>query len=102
MSWAKLSLFVLFAVALACGQVFFKLAAESLKGPLAVDARTALATSIRAVMARNDVILEELARRVEAQEGRHARRVHELEREIAELRGRGGEAPAPRLLSEAD
>ena len=42
MSWAKLSLFVLFAVALACGQVFFKLAAESLKGPLAVDARTAL------------------------------------------------------------
>jgi hypothetical protein len=58
--------------------------------------------TIRAVMARNDVILEELARRVEAQEARHARRVHELEREIAELRGRGGEAPAPRLLSEAD
>jgi hypothetical protein len=58
--------------------------------------------TIRAVMARNDVILEELARRIEAQEARHARRVHELERQIAELRGRGGEAPAPRLLSEAD
>lgn len=58
--------------------------------------------TIEAIMARNDVILEELARRVEAQEARHARRVHDLDRQIAELRGRGGEAPAPRLLSEAD
>lgn len=42
MSGGKLSLFVLFAAVLACGQVLFKLAAESLKGPLGVDARTAL------------------------------------------------------------
>lgn len=42
MSWAKLTLFVLFAAALACGQVLFKVAADSLKGPFAVDARTAL------------------------------------------------------------
>ena len=42
MSWAKVTLFVLFAAALACGQVLFKIAAESLKGPVGIDARTAL------------------------------------------------------------
>jgi hypothetical protein len=42
MSWAKVTFFVLFAATLACGQVLFKLAAESLKGPVGVDPRTAL------------------------------------------------------------
>ena len=42
MSWAKITLFALFAASLACGQVLFKIAAESLKGPLGVDTRTGL------------------------------------------------------------
>jgi drug/metabolite transporter (DMT)-like permease len=42
MSWSKLTLLVLFAVSLACGQVLFKAAAQSVKGPMGVDLRTAL------------------------------------------------------------
>ena len=42
MSWSKLTLLVLFAVSLACGQVLFKAAAQSVKGSMGVDIRTAL------------------------------------------------------------
>jgi drug/metabolite transporter (DMT)-like permease len=40
MSWAKIVALVLFAVALACGQVLFKAAAQSIKGPVGFDAHT--------------------------------------------------------------
>lgn len=40
MSWAKVMALVLFAVALACGQVFFKAAAQSIKGPVGFDTHT--------------------------------------------------------------
>ena len=42
MSWNKLTLLVLFAVSLACGQVLFKAAAQSVKGPMGIDFRTVL------------------------------------------------------------
>jgi drug/metabolite transporter (DMT)-like permease len=40
MSWAKIVALVLFAVALACGQILFKAAAQSIKGPIGFDAQT--------------------------------------------------------------
>ena len=40
MSSAKIVALVLFAVALACGQVLFKAAAQSIKGPVGFDAHT--------------------------------------------------------------
>jgi hypothetical protein len=40
MSWAKVVALVLFAVALAFGQVLFKAAAQSIKGPVGFDAHT--------------------------------------------------------------
>ena len=40
MSWEKIVALVLFAVALACGQVLFKAAAQSIKGPVGFDAHT--------------------------------------------------------------
>jgi hypothetical protein len=55
--------------------------------------------TLRAVLERTDVILEELARRIEAQESRQARRIHELEREIAELRRDRADPAGPRLVS---
>ena len=40
MSGAKIGALVLFAVVLACGQVLFKAAAQSIKGPIGFDAQT--------------------------------------------------------------
>lgn len=40
MTWTKISALVLFAVALACGQILFKAAAQSIKGPIGFDAQT--------------------------------------------------------------
>ena len=40
MSWAKIIALGLFAVALTCGQIFFKAAAQSIKGPIGFDAHT--------------------------------------------------------------
>jgi drug/metabolite transporter (DMT)-like permease len=40
MSWEKIGALVLFALALACGQVLFKVAAQSIKGPVGFDAHT--------------------------------------------------------------
>ena len=54
---------------------------------------------VRDVLERTDVLLEELARRIDAQEARHARRIDELEREIAELRREGADRAGPRLVS---
>lgn len=55
--------------------------------------------TLRSVLERTDVILEELARRVEAQEARQARRIHGLESEIAELRRDRADPAGPRLVS---
>jgi undecaprenyl phosphate-alpha-L-ara4N flippase subunit ArnE len=40
MSWAKIIALVLFAGALVCGQILFKAAAQSIKGPIGFDAQT--------------------------------------------------------------
>lgn len=40
MTWLKISALVMFAVALACGQILFKAAAQSIKGPIGFDAQT--------------------------------------------------------------
>jgi undecaprenyl phosphate-alpha-L-ara4N flippase subunit ArnE len=40
MTWTKIGALVLFAVALACGQVLFKAAAQSIRGPIGFDAQT--------------------------------------------------------------
>ena len=40
MTWAKILALVLFALALACGQILFKAAAQSIKGPLDFDAQS--------------------------------------------------------------
>ena len=40
MSWEKIGALVLFAIALACGQILFKAAAQSIKGPIGFDAQT--------------------------------------------------------------
>lgn len=40
MSWAKIVALVLFAGALTCGQILFKAAAQSIKGPIGFDAQT--------------------------------------------------------------
>jgi len=40
MTWLKIAALVLFAVALACGQILFKAAAQSIKGPIGFDAQT--------------------------------------------------------------
>ncbi|HEX2449071.1 MAG TPA: hypothetical protein VHK26_12970 [Methyloceanibacter sp.] len=40
MSWMKISGLVLFAVALACGQILFKTAAKSIKGSIGFDSHT--------------------------------------------------------------
>ena len=37
MTWWKLLALVLFALALACGQILFKMAAQSIKGPMDFD-----------------------------------------------------------------
>jgi len=42
MTWEKLGALVLFAVALACGQILFKAAAQSIKAPDGFDAQTLL------------------------------------------------------------
>jgi hypothetical protein len=55
--------------------------------------------TVRDVLERTDVLLEELARRIDAQEARHARRIDELEREISELRRDGSDRAGPRLVS---
>jgi hypothetical protein len=40
MTWLKMAALVLFAVALAGGQILFKAAAQSIKGPIGFDAQT--------------------------------------------------------------
>lgn len=40
MTWTKIGLLLLFAVALAAGQVLFKAAAQSIKGPVGFDLQT--------------------------------------------------------------
>jgi drug/metabolite transporter (DMT)-like permease len=40
MTWVKIAALVLFAIALACGQILFKAAAQSIKGPIGFDAQT--------------------------------------------------------------
>jgi multidrug transporter EmrE-like cation transporter len=40
MTWVKIAALVLFAVALAFGQILFKAAAQSIKGPIGFDAQT--------------------------------------------------------------
>jgi multidrug transporter EmrE-like cation transporter len=40
MTWAKVGALVLFAVVLACGQILFKAAAQSIRGPIGFDAQT--------------------------------------------------------------
>jgi multidrug transporter EmrE-like cation transporter len=40
MTWAKILALVLFALALACGQILFKAAAQSIKGPIGFDAQS--------------------------------------------------------------
>ena len=40
MRWAKIVALVLFAIALACGQILFKAAAQSLRGPIGFDSQT--------------------------------------------------------------
>jgi drug/metabolite transporter (DMT)-like permease len=40
MTWARIFALVLFALALACGQILFKAAAQSIKGPIGFDAQT--------------------------------------------------------------
>jgi drug/metabolite transporter (DMT)-like permease len=40
MTWVKIAGLVLFAATLACGQILFKAAAQSIKGPIGFDAQT--------------------------------------------------------------
>ena len=40
MNWTKIALLLLFAVTLATGQILFKVAAQSIKGPVGADLRT--------------------------------------------------------------
>jgi drug/metabolite transporter (DMT)-like permease len=40
MTWERVGALVLFALALACGQIIFKAAAQSIKGPVGFDAQT--------------------------------------------------------------
>lgn len=40
MSWTKIALLLLFAVTLAGGQILFKAASQSIKGPVGIDLRT--------------------------------------------------------------
>jgi len=40
MTWLKIVSLVVFALALACGQILFKAAAQSLKGPIGFDTQT--------------------------------------------------------------
>lgn len=42
MSWTKLGMLLLFAILLACGQILFKIAAQSLKWPMRFNYETAL------------------------------------------------------------
>jgi hypothetical protein len=42
MTWTKLGLLLLIATMLACGQVMFKAAAQSIKGPVGFDFHTVL------------------------------------------------------------
>ena len=42
MTWIKIASLVLFALVLACGQILFKAAAQSIKGPVSFDAQTIL------------------------------------------------------------
>jgi drug/metabolite transporter (DMT)-like permease len=40
MTWLRIAALVLFAVALACGQILFKAAAQSMKEPIGIDVQT--------------------------------------------------------------
>jgi hypothetical protein len=40
MTWLKIVSLIVFALALACGQILFKAAAQSLKGPIGFDTQT--------------------------------------------------------------
>jgi drug/metabolite transporter (DMT)-like permease len=42
MTWTKISLLLLFAFALASGQILFKMAAQSIRGPIGFDLQTLL------------------------------------------------------------
>jgi drug/metabolite transporter (DMT)-like permease len=46
MTWWKIGALVLFAIALASGQILFKLAAQSIKGPLNFDVQSLLQIAV--------------------------------------------------------